>query len=114
MRAARFVALGVSAAAGVFMVSRPLPAQRATCGVSPTAAWYTQQRSFSDSAGATWSDNALRLRLLAAAGYDPAQAFSPELGVRFVGAGTTPGTTDPTRVTEAMATLRDMAGKSVV
>lgn len=111
MPSTRFVAWGMCVAIGACMVSQPLHAQRTACRVSPADSWYTQQRSFSDSAGATWSDNALRERLLAAAGYDPAQAFSPELGVRFVGAGTASGTNDSSKVAEALATLREMAGK---
>lgn len=111
MHSTRFAAWGVRVAVSAFILSQPLHAQRTACQVSPTALWYTQQRSFSDSAGATWSDNTLRLRLLAAAGYDPVQAFSPELGVRFVGARAIPGTQDSTRVADAMTTLREMAGK---
>ncbi len=117
MPSTRFVALSVSVAVGACIMSQPLRAQsrqvqRTACRVSPTASWYTQQRSFSDSAGATWSDNALRQQLLAAAGYDPAQDFRPELGVRFVGAARTKaGTTDSTHVAAARATLREMAGK---
>lgn len=79
---------------------------KACAPVNPKAEWYTKQQSFADSAGATFTDPALRQQLLAAAGYDAKAAFTPELGYRIIGTAT-PATKD----TSVLATLRAMAAK---
>jgi hypothetical protein len=93
-----------------------LPAQRAAtrpvkpaaCApVNPKAEWYVKQQSFADSAGATFTDPALRQQLLAAAGYDSKAAFTPELGFRIIGEPPTIVARD----TAVLATLRAMAAK---
>lgn len=74
---------------------------------NPKAAWYVRQQSFADSAGATFTDPALRQQLLAAAGYAATTAFTPELGYRIIGEAPTVTVQD----TSVLATLRAMAAK---
>jgi hypothetical protein len=75
--------------------------------VNPKAEWYVKQQSFADSAGATFTDPALRQQLLAAAGYDSKAAFTPELGFRIIGEAPKVVAKD----TAVLATLRAMAAK---
>jgi hypothetical protein len=111
MRGAMVGAL-IGASLGVAAPSHAQPpkakaAAAVGCGVVTIAPWYRQQQSFSDSAGATFTDNALRQRLLAATGFDPNKTFSPELGYRIIGAADTRTVNDTT----VLATLREMASK---
>jgi hypothetical protein len=83
-------------------------AKSAPCAApSPKAAWFVKQQSFADSAGATFTDPALRQQLLAAAGYDVKAGFKPELGYRIIGAPLSVVAKD----TALLATLRAMSAK---
>jgi len=53
------------------------------CAVDTTAEWYKSQRAFADDSRHDWTDDAMRQRLLTAAGYKADAAFAPELGWRF-------------------------------
>lgn len=95
--------LGAATSLGAQTPKRTLPA---CAPVNPKAEWFVKQKSFADSAGATFTDPALREKLLAAAGYDAKATFSPELGYRIIGVA--PKSAKDTAV---FATLREMASK---
>lgn len=108
MQARHVVTAAVLAAVVQTAATETAEAQaKASCTVSPKAAWYVSQRSFTDSTGATFSNPTLRAKLLASAGYDPQAAFAPELGWRIIGAPP-PRTT---RDSALLATLREMSSK---
>lgn len=108
MRARRIFAAFVFAGVWQTAATKTAGAQaNRACTVSPKASWYVSQRSFTDSAGTTFSNPTLRAQLLASAGYDPQAAFAPELGWRVIGAAP-PRTT---RDSALLATLREMSSK---
>lgn len=108
MRARHFFAAAMLVGVSQTAATQTAGAQTSrACVVSPKAAWYVSQRSFTDSAGATFSNPTLRAQLLAAAGYDPQAAFAPQLGWRVVGAPLPRVTRD----SALFATLREMASK---
>ncbi|MBY0488638.1 MAG: hypothetical protein K2R93_02240 [Gemmatimonadaceae bacterium] len=103
----RFVVTLASLIATSVLSAQPAKRPAACAPVNPKADWFVKQRSFADSAGATFTDPALRQQLLAAAGYDSQAAFTPELGFRIIGETPTVVAKD----TAVLATLRAMAAK---
>ena len=85
---------------------RPAAPTARACRVDTTAAWWQSQRAYSDDSKHDWTDDALRQRLLVAAGYDASTAFAAELGWRLA------NTQMESPVDSAVrAQLRAMAGK---
>lgn len=105
MRRMLLLAMGVTTATTLHAQAAKRSA--ACAPINPKAEWFVKQQSFADSAGAAFTDPALRQQLLAAAGYDAKAAFMPELGYRIIG--------DAPRITvkdtTVLATLRAMAAK---
>lgn len=87
----------------------------ADCRIDTTASWWQSQRAYSDDSRRDWTDDALRQRLLVAAGYDANAAFAAELGWRILGAQPeAPGDSAVRAQLRAMAAKRTWPTRTVV
>lgn len=110
--------LVVSAAAVTSLAAQRAPAKSrgaAGCRVDTASAWWQSQRAYSDDSKHDWSDDALRQRLLTAAGYDATSAFAAELGWRIIGAQVeSPADSGVRAQLRAMAAKRTWPSRSLV